>query len=77
MAVDVQIEMTGGRTIALDFAKGEPKLEEIEQAILTAAFEYTGRNLSRAARILGITREALRYRLNRFAETGKSESQHA
>lgn len=74
MATDVQIQMTGGRTIALDFAKGEPKLEEIEQAILAAAFEYTGRNLSRAARILGITREALRYRLNRFAEAGKSES---
>ncbi|MFQ5411242.1 MAG: sigma-54-dependent transcriptional regulator [Phycisphaerae bacterium] len=65
---DIRIETSSGRTIQIDFEKGEPKLDEIEQSILLAAFEYTGQNLSRAARILGITREALRYRLTKSAE---------
>jgi len=65
---DIQIELPGGRTVRIDFEKGEPKLDEIEQLLLTSAFEYTGHNLSRAARILGITREALRYRLHKHSE---------
>lgn len=56
------------REIIVDFANGCPPLDEIEHTILSAAFEYTNGNLSRAARILGITREALRYRLNKNAE---------
>jgi len=56
------------RVISLDFDNSCPPLEEIELMILTAAYEHTGGNLSRAARILGITREALRYRLNKAAE---------
>lgn len=56
------------RMIRLNFDNGCPSLDEIEHTILSAAYEHTGGNLSRAARILGITREALRYRLNRAAE---------
>lgn len=65
---NIGIEMTGGRAIYIDFEKGRPTLEEVEHSILLAAFDYTGQNLSRAARILGVTREALRYRLNKNAE---------
>jgi two-component system response regulator AtoC len=65
---DIRIDLPGGRTLRVDFEKGEPKLDEIEQTLLSAAFEYTGHNLSRAARILGITREALRYRLHKHAD---------
>src|SRR5262249_1615171 len=65
---DIRIDLPGGRTLRIDFEKGEPKLDEIEQTLLSAAFEYTGHNLSRAARILGITREALRYRLHKHAD---------
>ncbi len=65
---DMRIEISSGRTILIDFETGEPKLDEIEQSILLAAYEHTGQNLSRAARILGITREALRYRLTKSAE---------
>jgi len=66
---DFRIDFSTGQRIVVDFERGEPKLDEIEHTILTAAFEYTQHNLSRAARLLGITREALRYRLNRMAET--------
>jgi DNA-binding NtrC family response regulator len=65
---NVEIEIAGGRVIHLDFEKGRPTLEEVEQSILLAAYEYTNQNLSQAARILGLTREALRYRLNKSAE---------
>lgn len=67
-AGDVHLAFGDGRVISVDFDAGCPPLEDIEAMILTAAFEHTNGNLSRAARILGITREALRYRLNKAAE---------
>ncbi len=68
---EMRIEGTGGLAINLDFDGECPSLEEVEHSILRAAFEHTGRNLTGAARILGITREAFRYRLNRSAEKSK------
>jgi len=62
----LRLELPGGRYISMDFNSGTPTLDEVEHTILSTAFEYFGRNLSRAARSLGITREALRYRLNKF-----------
>lgn len=59
------VELTNGNSIVLDFNNGGPTLEEVEQTILQAAFDHWDQNLSRAARCLGITREALRYRLNK------------
>jgi DNA-binding NtrC family response regulator len=64
----MRVETGNGRVIYMDFETGTPTLDEVEHAILTAAFDYTDQNLSRAARILGITREALRYRLNKSSE---------
>lgn len=71
-AADMTIELPHSRVIQLDFERERPTLDEVEHAILVAAFEYTGQNLSRAARILGITREALRYRLNKSMETSRN-----
>lgn len=68
---DVRIELPHGRVIQMDFEKEQPTLDEVEHTILVAAYEHTGQNLSRAARILGITREALRYRLNKSLETAR------
>lgn len=62
----IRVDLPGGRYIAMDFNSGTPTLDEVEHTILSTAFEYFGRNLSRAARSLGITREALRYRLNKY-----------
>jgi len=71
-AGNVRINLPDGRTINVDFDRGEPKLDEIELTILQAAYEHTNRNLSQAARALGITREALRYRLNKFSDAVQS-----
>lgn len=65
----LQLTLSNGRTINVDLSGGTTTLDEIEYAILSSAFEHWGRNLSRAARALGITREALRYRLNKLPQT--------
>lgn len=72
-SADVTIKLPQGQCIEMDFEGPHPTLEEVEHSILLAAYEYTGQNLSRAARLLGITREALRYRLNKNVETAREE----
>jgi len=68
----VAVRLPGGQQITLDFERGSPTLDQVEQQILRAAYDYTGHNLSRTARILGLTREAVRYRLGKAAEAGDS-----
>jgi DNA-binding NtrC family response regulator len=61
----MKVGIQGSHSIDIDFETGKPTLDEIEYQILEAALEHSGHNLSRAARILGITREAIRYRLEK------------
>ncbi|MBI4516466.1 MAG: sigma-54-dependent Fis family transcriptional regulator [Deltaproteobacteria bacterium] len=49
----------------LDLTTEVPKLDEVERNLLLHALERSGRNLSRAARLLGMGRGALRYRLDK------------
>ncbi len=65
---EMRIESPDGLVTYLDFDGNCPTLEEVERSILLAAYRYTGRNMTGAARILGITREAFRYRLKRSEE---------
>lgn len=53
-------------TIRLDFSGDGPKLDEIEYRVIQAALSFSKNNLSRAARLLGISRDAVRYRMERF-----------
>ena len=53
---------TGSRPIDL----GSMTLEEIEREAIRAALEQSANNQVRAARLLGITRDTLRYRLKKF-----------
>jgi DNA-binding protein Fis len=41
------------------------KLEDVERTLLLRALERSGNNLTRAARLLGMGRGALRYRLEK------------
>ncbi len=65
----VAVRVGGQDLIELDFAAGQPTLEEVEQRIIQAALEYAKHNVSRAARILGITRDALRYRVQKKSKS--------
>ncbi len=49
-------------------------LDEVENELCRQAFERTGGNLSRAARLLRITRDQLRYRLRKTHDTAVKES---
>ncbi|MEK6674676.1 MAG: sigma-54 dependent transcriptional regulator [Planctomycetota bacterium] len=67
----VQLTATN-KVIELDFREEGPKLEEIENQIIQATLESAGHNLTRASRILGISRDAIRYRLERFKKRAES-----
>jgi len=47
-------------------AQGIPSLEEMERELVTRAMRASGNNQTRAAELLGITRDQLRYRLKKF-----------
>lgn len=49
---------------------GSMTLDEMEAAILSAALRYCQNNVSAAARLLGMTRERFRYRLQKQKMTG-------
>jgi DNA-binding NtrC family response regulator len=42
-------------------------LEDVERTLLAQALKNTGWNVSRAARLLGLTRDTLRYRMEKYA----------
>ncbi|HYB99418.1 MAG TPA: sigma-54 dependent transcriptional regulator [Candidatus Limnocylindrales bacterium] len=50
----------------LDFNDGPISLEEIEASALRQAFEHAGGNRVVAARLLGMSKDTLRYRLEKF-----------
>ncbi len=60
---------TGIRCLAdfrLDFSEGPISLEEIEQSALRQAFEHAEGNRTVAARLLDLSKDTLRYRLEKF-----------
>ncbi len=54
---------TPGVFVPLD---GTMSLEEMDRQIVTAALERTDHNVASAARLLGTSRETLRYRVNKY-----------
>jgi len=73
-----QLKLTSGfaatQTVA---AAGSATLEEVERDMVRSALERTLWNVSRAAQLLGISRDTLRYRIAKFGlqrpSTGESE----
>ncbi|TMA43507.1 MAG: sigma-54-dependent Fis family transcriptional regulator [Deltaproteobacteria bacterium] len=60
----VSVEVSGD--IRIEFPEGGLSLEAVERAVLVAALEKAGGNQSEAARLLGISRDTLRYRIGKF-----------
>jgi two-component system NtrC family response regulator len=44
-------------------------LEDVERQLILSALEQAGNNKSKAARLLGLTRDTLRYRLEKYQLT--------
>ena len=53
-------------TVQVDFAAGPINLEAVERALLEQALIHCGWNRTRAADLLGLTKETLRYRIEKF-----------
>ena len=64
---------TGGRVavaptgeVRIEFPEGGLSLEAVERAILVAGLEKAGGNQSAASRLLGVSRDTLRYRMEKY-----------
>jgi DNA-binding NtrC family response regulator len=52
--------------VAVDFSAGPIHLEAVERALIEQALRHAGWNRARAAELLGLSRETLRYRIEKF-----------
>ncbi len=60
------VAVAPGGQIRIELAEGGVSLEAIERALLVAALAKTGGNQSAAARLLGVSRDTLRYRVEKY-----------
>jgi DNA-binding NtrC family response regulator len=61
-----RIGAEGGDKVDVDFTRGSVELEAIEAELIRKAMAFTEGNQVRAAKLLGLSRDALRYRLDKF-----------
>jgi transcriptional regulator with PAS, ATPase and Fis domain len=60
-----------GACISLDFSRGPIRFEGVERELLTRAMAAANNNISRAAELLDLSRDTLRYRLARHGLDSK------
>jgi DNA-binding NtrC family response regulator len=53
--------------VQADFGRGPIDLEAVERALIEKALQHAAWNRTRAAQLLGITKETLRYRIEKYA----------
>lgn len=58
--------LDGPLHMRVDFSQGSVSLEDIEQQLIREALEHTGGNRTKTAGLLGISRDTLRYRMEKF-----------
>jgi len=56
----------GGDGLVFDFDKGVHTADEVERQLIIQALRRTGGNVSRAAKLIGMQRSSLRYRIERY-----------
>jgi two-component system response regulator PilR (NtrC family) len=56
----------GSGNLVFDFENGVHTLEEVEKTLVMQALLFTKGNVSRAARLIGLQRSSLRYRIEQF-----------
>jgi DNA-binding NtrC family response regulator len=64
------VAVSASGEVRIDFPEGGLSLEAVERALLETALARAGGNQSGAARLLGISRDTLRYRMEKFALGG-------
>jgi DNA-binding NtrC family response regulator len=61
------VEVGAGRGVKVDFSQGGVSLSELERTLIAEALKTSGGNRRRAAELLGISLETLRYRMEKHA----------
>jgi transcriptional regulator with PAS, ATPase and Fis domain len=64
--------VVGGGGVQVDFSSGAIVLDEVERQLITGALQAAGWNRARAAQLLGISKETLRYRMEKYHLQGPS-----
>jgi DNA-binding NtrC family response regulator len=59
-------------SVHVDFARGAIDLEQVERSLIEQALAHAGWNRGQAARLLGLTKETLRYRIEKYGLSPKS-----
>ena len=57
----------GPREVSVDFGRGPIDLEAVERELIVRALNHAAWNRARAAELLGLTRETLRYRIEKYS----------
>lgn len=65
-STSVTVGVTPDGRVDVDFGRGGIDLEAVERDLIEKALIHTGWNRSRAADLLGLTKETLRYRIEKF-----------
>jgi DNA-binding NtrC family response regulator len=60
------VDVAPGGSVRIDFPEGGLSLEAVERALLVVALERAGGNQTRAARLLAVSRDTLRYRIEKY-----------
>ena len=68
-AVPARVEPDG--SVHVDFAQGAIDLERVERSLIEQALAHAGWNRGQAARLLGLTKETLRYRIEKYGLSPK------
>jgi two-component system, NtrC family, response regulator AtoC len=66
----------GGMEEAFDLPAGGVDLDEVEKSLIGQALERTEGNKSRAARLLGLSRDTLRYRVEKYGLDDSAPAKH-
>ncbi|MGB9624755.1 MAG: sigma 54-interacting transcriptional regulator, partial [Phycisphaerae bacterium] len=69
--------LPGRAGLQIDFSRGDCTLAAVERQLLRAALAHTKGNISEAARLLGLTRGALRHRLEKLGLDAREPADNA
>jgi DNA-binding NtrC family response regulator len=65
-AASLHVAVSATGPVEVEFARGAIDLEAVERALIEKALQHTGWNRTRAAQLLGLTKETLRYRVEKY-----------
>ncbi|MBI2525387.1 MAG: sigma-54-dependent Fis family transcriptional regulator [Candidatus Rokubacteria bacterium] len=60
------VSVGAGKGVTVDFGSGGIVLDDVERELIVRALDTSGWNRTRASRLLGISKETLRYRMEKF-----------